>query len=49
LTLSSVFCSFATAEATMKVDVFQMDRKIINAVAAELQCPTPLLSAAAQI
>jgi putative dehydrogenase len=36
-------------EATMKVDVFQKDMKIITAFAAELQCPTPLLSAAAQI
>ena len=36
-------------DATMKVDVFQKDMKIINAFAAELQCPTPLLSAAAQI
>ena len=36
-------------EATMKVDVFQKDMKIISAFAGELQCPTPLLSAAAQI
>jgi len=36
-------------EATMKVDVFQKDIKIITAFARELQCPTPLLSAAAQI
>jgi putative dehydrogenase len=36
-------------EATMKVDVFQKDMKIINSFAAELQCPTPLLAAAAQI
>lgn len=36
-------------EPTMKVDVFQKDIRIITAFANELQCPTPLLSAAAQI
>ena len=36
-------------KATMKVDVFQKDIRIITAFANELQCPTPLLSAAAQI
>jgi 3-hydroxyisobutyrate dehydrogenase-like beta-hydroxyacid dehydrogenase len=36
-------------EPTMKVDVYQKDIKIITAFANELQCPTPLLSAAAQI
>ncbi|NQU15255.1 MAG: NAD(P)-dependent oxidoreductase [Desulfobacteraceae bacterium] len=36
-------------EPTMKVDVFQKDIKIITAFANELQCPTPLLSTAAQI
>ena len=34
---------------TMKVDLHQKDIKIITAFASELQCPTPLLSAAAQI
>ena len=34
---------------TMKVDLHQKDIKIITAFANELQCPTPLLSAAAQI
>jgi 3-hydroxyisobutyrate dehydrogenase-like beta-hydroxyacid dehydrogenase len=33
----------------MKVDVFQKDIKIISSFANELQCPTPLLSAAAQV
>jgi putative dehydrogenase len=36
-------------EPTMKVDVFQKDIQIISAFATELKCPTPLLSAAAQI
>ncbi len=36
-------------QPTMKVDVFQKDIKIITAFASELQCPTPLLSTAAQI
>lgn len=36
-------------EPTMKVDVFQKDIKIITSFANELQCPTPLLSAAAQV
>ncbi|MGD2126462.1 MAG: NAD(P)-dependent oxidoreductase [Desulfobacteraceae bacterium] len=36
-------------EPTMKVDMHQKDIKIITAFANELQCPTPLLSAAAQI
>lgn len=34
---------------TMKIDVFQKDIKIITSFANELQCPTPLLSTAAQI
>ena len=36
-------------DPTMKVDVFQKDIKIITSFANELQCPTPLLSAATQI
>ncbi|MFH1243184.1 MAG: NAD(P)-dependent oxidoreductase [Pseudomonadota bacterium] len=36
-------------EPTMKVDIFQKDIQIISAFATELKCPTPLLSAAAQI
>jgi putative dehydrogenase len=36
-------------EATMKVDVFQKDMKIIGAFAQDLDCPTPLFSAAAQL
>ncbi len=36
-------------DPTMKVDIYQKDIKIISAFANELQCPTPLLSAAAQI
>ena len=36
-------------EPTMKVDLHQKDIKIISAFANELQCPTPLLSASAQI
>jgi putative dehydrogenase len=36
-------------EATMKVDVFQKDIKLITEFANSLQCPTPLLSAAAQL
>jgi putative dehydrogenase len=35
-------------EATMKMDVFQKDIKLIAEFARSLQCPTPLLSAAAQ-
>ncbi|MGB7912573.1 MAG: NAD(P)-dependent oxidoreductase [Desulfobaccales bacterium] len=35
--------------ATMKVDVFQKDMKIITSFATELNCPLPLLSAAAQV
>lgn len=34
---------------TMKMDVFQKDIKIITAFANELQCPTPLFSAATQV
>jgi 3-hydroxyisobutyrate dehydrogenase-like beta-hydroxyacid dehydrogenase len=34
---------------TMKVDLHQKDIKIISAFANQLQCPTPLLSASAQI
>ena len=36
-------------EPTMKVDVFQKDINIISAFAEELQCPTPLLTTAAQL
>ncbi|MBW1774266.1 MAG: NAD(P)-dependent oxidoreductase [Deltaproteobacteria bacterium] len=36
-------------EPTMKVDLHQKDVKIITAFANELQCPTPLMAAAAQI
>ena len=36
-------------EATMKVDMHQKDIKIISDFARKLNCPTPLLSAAAQI
>jgi len=36
-------------EPTMKVDLHQKDVKIITAFANELQCPTPLMSVAAQI
>ena len=36
-------------EPTMKVELHQKDIKIISAFANELQCPTPLLSASAQI
>lgn len=36
-------------EPTMKVELHQKDVKIITAFANELQCPTPLMSAAAQI
>ncbi len=36
-------------DPTMKVDVFQKDIKIISSFANDLQCPTPLLSAAAQV
>ena len=36
-------------EATMKVDMHQKDINIISDFAAKLDCPTPLLSAAAQI
>jgi putative dehydrogenase len=35
--------------ATMKVDVFQKDMKIITSFATQLNCPLPLLSAAAQV
>ncbi|MCF8131373.1 MAG: NAD(P)-dependent oxidoreductase [Deltaproteobacteria bacterium] len=35
--------------ATMKVDIWQKDMKIIGAFARELQCPTPLFAAAAQL
>lgn len=35
--------------ATMKVDVFQKDMKIITSFATALNCPLPLLSAAAQV
>ncbi|HEX6979466.1 MAG TPA: NAD(P)-dependent oxidoreductase [Alphaproteobacteria bacterium] len=37
------------ADATMKVDVWQKDMKIIGEFAAELGCPTPLFSASASI
>ena len=33
----------------MKVDLHQKDVRIISAFAEKLRCPTPLLSAAAQI
>jgi putative dehydrogenase len=36
-------------EATMKVDMHQKDINIISDFARKLNCPTPLLSAAAQI
>lgn len=36
-------------QATMKVDLHQKDVRIISAFAEKLRCPTPLLSAAAQI
>jgi len=36
-------------QPTMKVDMHQKDIKIISDFAAKLNCPTPLLSAAAQI
>ena len=36
-------------EATMKVDMHQKDINIISDFAKKLDCPTPLLSAAAQI
>ncbi len=35
--------------ATMKEDVFQKDMKVITSFATELNCPLPLLSAAAQV
>lgn len=35
--------------ATMKVEIWQKDMKIISEFAARLNCPTPLLSAAASI
>lgn len=35
--------------ATMKVEIWQKDMKIISEFAAQLNCPTPLLSAAAPI
>ena len=36
-------------QATMKVDIWQKDVKIINDFANDLDCPTPLFSAAAQL
>jgi len=36
-------------EATMKVDIWQKDLNIIGAFAREMKCPTPLLSACAQV
>ncbi len=36
-------------QATMKVDVWQKDMKIISAFANDLKCPTPLFAASAQI
>ena len=36
-------------KATMKVDIWQKDVKIINDFANSLDCPTPLFSAAAQL
>jgi 3-hydroxyisobutyrate dehydrogenase-like beta-hydroxyacid dehydrogenase len=36
-------------QATMKVDVFQKDMKIISAFAKELRCPLPVFSAAAEV
>lgn len=36
-------------QATMKVDIWQKDMKIIGAFANELKCPTPLFAASAQI
>jgi putative dehydrogenase len=36
-------------QATMKVDIWQKDMKIIGGFAREIDCPTPLLSAAAQV
>lgn len=36
-------------QATMKVDIWQKDVKIINDFANSLDCPTPLFSAAAQL
>jgi 3-hydroxyisobutyrate dehydrogenase-like beta-hydroxyacid dehydrogenase len=36
-------------EATMKVDMHQKDINIISEFAKNLNCPTPMLSAAAQI
>jgi putative dehydrogenase len=35
--------------ATMKVDIWQKDIKIIGGFAREIDCPTPLFSAAAQV
>lgn len=37
------------SQATMKVDVWQKDMKIIGAFANDLKCPTPLFSTSAQI
>ena len=37
------------ADATMKIEVWQKDMKIIGEFAAELGCPTPLFSASASI
>jgi L-threonate 2-dehydrogenase len=36
-------------QATMKVDIWQKDIKIISGFAREIDCPTPLFSAAAQV
>jgi 3-hydroxyisobutyrate dehydrogenase-like beta-hydroxyacid dehydrogenase len=36
-------------QATMKVDVFQKDMKIISAFAKQLRCPLPVFSAAAEV
>jgi len=37
------------ADATMKIDVWQKDMKIIAEFAAALDCPTPLFAASAPI
>ncbi len=36
-------------EATMKMDIYQKDISIINAFASDLQCPTPLMTAASEV
>jgi len=36
-------------EATMKMDIWQKDMKIIGAFAREVKCPTPLLAACEQV